>query len=128
MQGQPNMTGTDSGVLSGLTTAEMFMNMSISKGPKEFSIQNEQEFPALPTSTQPREEQLSNVSSDIQASLQVILQHWFAILLRIFGNLAADSRRGNCNVLYTKVVDSLQSSTDIRSWLSPTSLVLGDQV
>lgn len=75
MQGQPNLTGADSAILSGFTNADVFMNMNISKGPghpKEFSIQNEQEFPALPTSTQPREEQLSSVS-DIQSSLQVIL-------------------------------------------------------
>jgi hypothetical protein len=72
LQGQANLSGTDSGVLPSLQASEMFVNVNMQKGPvhsKEFSIQNEQEFPALPTATQPRDEQVNN--SEVQQSLQV---------------------------------------------------------
>lgn len=72
MQGQANLSGTEAGILPSLQAPEMYVNMNMQKGPvhsKEFSIQNEQEFPALPTATQPRDEQLN--SSEVQQSLQV---------------------------------------------------------
>jgi hypothetical protein len=80
LQGQASLSGTESGVLPGLQNPDIFVNMNVpnmnvpkgSVHSKEFSIQNEQEFPALPTATQPREEQLN--SSDMQQNVQVCLR------------------------------------------------------
>jgi hypothetical protein len=69
-QGQGGVPNGDGGLLAGLGNPELFANMHKAGGHQtEFSIQNEQEFPALPTTTQPRDDQLTN--QELQQGLQV---------------------------------------------------------